>query len=384
MPLFGAIVDHTRYRRQVGAFSAFALAIVKGVEVMVGPRTWFFVALLQILSSVLYSIHITATYAYTSELTMDSAKQANYNSHYMAILYVATLVFLVEVLAISASLGADDVGTARVSQSISSLTAGPLFYFAWTHLFRDRPALNQVPPGTDLLTCGFYKVLHTSGRIRNEYRALKWLLVAVMFGEAAMSAISTVATTYMTQVLDMNSTEIGVVFFVVLAAGVPGSKFGGFLAVKLRNPLTSAKICNLFFILVTTAASLTLNGPDDKHKVVVYGILWGLGLGWLSPMHTTAFMSIMPKGSEAELMGNFLVAAQILSWLPSLVFTILNEYGIKMAFGMASLSIYFGLGIMFLVLIGDYEEAIAEGADEVELPQTSLEITAPSRLLPVE
>jgi hypothetical protein len=54
------------------------------------------------------------------------------------------------------------------------------------------------------------------------------------------------------------------------------------------------------------------------------------------------------------------VASQILSWLPPLVFTILNENGIPMALGLASLDIYFLLGIFYLVRIGNYESAVSE------------------------
>jgi MFS transporter, UMF1 family len=265
LPLFGAIVDHTQYRRAVGAYTAAGLAIIKGLEVAVGPETWFSVATLQVFTGLLFSVHCTASYAYTSELTTDSAKKAEYNTFYSVVVYVSTLIFMIEVLVLSYAFGAGDVGTARISQVISSSTSGLLFYFAWTNMFRDRPALSKVPDGMTLLECGFRKVFLTTTRIRKEYPALKWLILSIMFAESATSALVTIATTYMTQVLDMNSTDIGYVFLVVLLMGIPGSKLGGFVAVKLRNPVTSAKICDVLFIVATSLASLVLVGPDDKN-----------------------------------------------------------------------------------------------------------------------
>jgi len=86
----------------------------------------------------------------------------------------------------------------------------------------------------------------------------------------------------------------------------------------------------------------------------------GIGLGWLPPMHTTGFISIIPKGQEAEMMGMFLLCNQILAWLPPLLFTVMNENGLDMAYGMASLNIFFFLGFLFLVIMGDFAKAVQD------------------------
>lgn len=207
LPLFGSIVDHTVYRRHVGGYTAVGLTIVKGIEVTVGPRTWLFVASLQVVSSLLFYIHITASYAYISELSSDSAKQASYNTSFFIIMYVSTLVFMMEVMGLSTILGTGDVGTARVSQTVTVLTCAPCFYFAWTYLFRDRPALSQVPEGMSLLTAGFRKLLRTLRQIRAQHRALIYLMLAIAFSEAAGGALIAVSTTYMKNVLNMNANE---------------------------------------------------------------------------------------------------------------------------------------------------------------------------------
>ena len=97
MPFFGAVVDHTPFRRQVAAASAIALAAVKGIEVFVGPDTWFMVAILQVVSSILFHIHSTAAYAYTTELTDDHIGKAQYNASYNVVSYVSKFVVLIQV-----------------------------------------------------------------------------------------------------------------------------------------------------------------------------------------------------------------------------------------------------------------------------------------------
>lgn len=377
LPLFGAIVDHTNYRRQVGAYTAVGLVVVKAIETCVGPRTWFFVACLQVVSSILYNPHITATYAYTSELSSDAMEQARYNTQLIVVMYISTLFFLIEVLGVARLFHTDDVGTARISQINTSVTCAVLFAFAWTHLFRDRPALSKVPAGRSVVGSGIRKVKDTAVQIATHYRGLRWFMLSLIFADSALGALVVVSTTFLKQVLQMQATEIGSVFLVVILCGIPGSKFGGWLAVWLRDPIASAKLADVYLILVTAAASQVLTGPDRKNLALVFGGLWGIGLGWLPPMHTTGFIALIPKNQEAELMGMFLLCNQVLAWLPPLLFTVLNEAGYDMAYGLASLDIFFLMGLICRVCVGDYQRAVDEVTvaplvDEVELEERSM------------
>ena len=385
LPLFGAIVDHTPHRRQVGIWSAACLAGIKGVEIIISSQTWFFVAILQIASGALYYVHACATYAYTSELTHDHKEQTKYNTYYFIVLYVSTLLFLVEVLALAYALKANDVVTARISQAITCITSSLMFYFAWRYLFRDRPALSSVPPGSTLIGTGFQKILTSSTMIRHDFPALKWLMWAIMTSESATAALITIATTYMSHFLEMDATEIGIVFLLVLVMGIPGSKLGEILGLRY-NPVASAKACVIFFIASTTTAALVLTGPEEKRLTPIFGALWGMGLGWLHPMHSTIFITITPRGQESELMAIYLFCGQVLSWLPPLLFTILNEAGVHMSIGLASLNVFFAAGLSFLLLMGDYHVALeqarlnrdghavpqdeyaTENSDEISLP----------------
>jgi MFS-type transporter involved in bile tolerance (Atg22 family) len=364
LPLFGAIVDHTPYRRRVGIWSAVGLAAIKGVETIISARTWLFVSLLQTISGAMYFVHATVTYAYTSELTDSHMEHTKNNVYYFVVLYVSALFFLAEVLIVAFAIHTDDVGTARISQVTTCLTSSICFAFSWKWFFRERPALSAVPEGSTLLVAGFQKIAASSAMIRNKFPGLKWFMWAVISSESATAALVTIATTYMNHFLEMNATEIGVVFVLVLAMGIPGSKLGETLGLR-HNPLTSAKICVIFFILSTTAAAVILTGPQDKHLTPLFGALWGLGLGWLHPMHSTIFISISPRGQASELMALYLFCGQVFSWLPPLLFTILNEAGVRMSFGLASLNIFFVAGLIFLSLMGDYSASLERGAATV-------------------
>ena len=144
--------------------------------------------------------------------------------------------------------GLGDVGTARVALRTTCAVSGAAFYFSWTYLFRDRPALSRVPTGISLLGCGFQKVLQTTVRIQSRYPALLWLMSSIAFAEAAATALISIAITYLKEVLEMDSTEIGLVFLTVLLAGIPGSKFAANLSMRGWNPIQNLIVCNLLFV----------------------------------------------------------------------------------------------------------------------------------------
>ena len=172
-----------------------------------------------------------------------------------------------------------------------------------------------------------------------------------------MSGMATIAITYLKEVLEMSANEISLVFLVVLITGIPGSYLGGYLSIRFASPILSGIICSLGIIVVTTAASFVLTGPETKHMALLFSSLWGIGLGWLSPVDLTIFMNLMPNDSRTEFMGIMILAAGILSFLPALVFTVLNEAGFNMAWGLASLNLYFTSAILCWTQIGDYDLA---------------------------
>jgi hypothetical protein len=218
LPLIGSMVDHTPYRKQLGVWTAAALVVTKGLEFMISSQTWEVVAALQIVSALLFYSHITSSYAYISELSPIPTVQASYNSTFFMILYASTLIFMIEVMVVSSIWSStissyfgmaqlDDVGTARVSQTMTVLTCAPCFALAWTKLFRNRPPASRIPPGMTVVSAGYRQLYRTARKLQSHYPALTMLLCAISLSEAASGALIAVSTTYMKNVLRMNAKE---------------------------------------------------------------------------------------------------------------------------------------------------------------------------------
>ena len=196
LPFIGSVMDHTNHRRVIGAGSAYGLVTIKVME-YVGlsstvqsmiPNIWFGIAILQIVASVTFYTHLTAAYAYLSELSSVPQEQSHYNTSLFVIMYGSTLVFMVEVLVLSSLFqsyssdsssssssggggdndgGGDDVGTAQIALFITILTCAACFHYSWTYYFPDTAAKKVVPLHQSVYSAGFYTL----------YRTLKQLLL---------------------------------------------------------------------------------------------------------------------------------------------------------------------------------------------------------------
>ena len=65
-------------------------------------------------------------------------------------------------------------------------------------------------------------------------------------------------------------------------------------------------------------------------------------------------------------MGIYLFAGQILLWMPSLIFTVLNENGVNMRIGIASVGVSFLVALLAFFLMGDYDEAVLAVEEPVD------------------
>ena len=77
-----------------------------------------------------------------------------------------------------------------------------------------------------------------------------------------------------------------------------------------------------------------------------------------------AAVMIIPEGQSAEYMGIYLFWGQVLTWLPPLVFTSLNEAGVSQRIALATQDVYFLIGLVAYCFMGNYRDAVdtAQGA----------------------
>ena len=359
MPFMGAIIDYTNYRLKLGRFLTVTYCCLLFPQIFISSETWFAIAIIQIAVAFIGWGQTMLTYAYLPELTDDAELLNKYSSNFTVVQFGSMVTYLAAVVGVSfaAGLADDSVATARIGQSVSFVVASVTLSYAWS-LFRPRPSTRDLPAGQSLWTSGFKQVWHTSVKIYKHYKALKWFYVSVAFADAAMYSLATIAVTYLTNQLQFTSLENGIAILVMLIASVPGGVLAGWCTARFHNPIWTSIASVTIMAVNTLVVGIVLQKPGQQIATYILAAGWGLGTGWKWTADRLLSSTIIPTGQDAELMGMYLFAGQVITWVPPLVFTGLNEAGVSQRIGIISLDVFFVISGIAYLLMGSYKEAI--------------------------
>ena len=360
LPFMGAIVDYTPYRLQAGRWLSVVFCVMLFPQIFLNDNTWFAVALLQIGVAFSGWAQTMVTYAYLPELSGSQKRLNEYTQSFTIISFTSMLLYLTLIVGVSYSLDLGDVDTARVGQTVSFVISCALLYVSWFRLFKARPAAHSLPEGTTLWTAGFVQVYRTVKRISRSYKSLMWFYLSVAFIDAGVNSLVTITITYLTDTLLFTSEENGITIICVLLGSIPGGLIAGKSSHWKLNPIQSSILATSILLLNTIAAASFLHGPGQQLETYLIAGIWGLGSGWKWTIDRLLASTLIPMGQDAELMGLYLFSGQILTWLPPLLFTILNELGVSQQVGIGSMFFWFLLGLAALCMMGDYRSAVIE------------------------
>lgn len=338
MPITGVILDFTPYRRMVGILFSIIFTIIQGIQIGIGPNTWFAMAILQAMAGVCFTVVMMTSLAYLPEIceVVGQAKHSAYTARFTAKQFSSQACFLVLLGALSFGLGisTDSVRTARLSQAMNVGFIIVLFALGWKCM-PSRPASRDLPQGQKcLILYGLRQNFRTAISIHREYKkGLQWYLLATVFAQSSVGALTTVAVVYLSSEVGLNATDISLFFFVVLIGTVPGAKFATVVA-KRTNPNTSWQMSMICLFVTLVIGAFTLGDAPNKYLSLIWGFFVGAMLGWFYPTENLFFSCVLPKGQEAEIAGFRVYCSMILSWLPPMVFSILVEIGVDAKWGM--------------------------------------------------
>ena len=361
MPLTGAIVDFTPYRRTIGLGSAILISVIQAIQIGTTENTWFYMSILQAIAGWLTQVQVLSQYAYYPEVAREvgEVKMNSIVNTWSVTQFVTQEMFLIVIVGLGFALDLDSVQTGQLSQLIQSVVLFVTTYKSWWSTITIRPPSHNLPQGRSLWTEGFLQNWRTFLSVNKNYKkSLRWFLLAVVFSEAGATAIIPVTITFLTGELGYDGSEIGLTFVIAILFSIGGTFLGKAITNKL-NPLQSWKLSNLALGLATAAGSFLLT-EDAKFLGYVFGGVLGLIQGWFYPAESLFFSMILPKGQEAELTGFYIYCTQILVWFPPMVFSLLVESGTEQRFGMLSMMSFQLLGIAILSCCGPWEELLEE------------------------
>jgi UMF1 family MFS transporter len=363
MPIFGAVIDHTEHRRLMGVISGLIAVAAVGAQISISQSTWFFVLWMDAIGGFSLLVHAANTFAYLPDLTLDYGILSHYTSRInirqfgIQFVYLSVVIIIGQVRELDRTIESS-VQTAKDSAGLAFGIGFVCIGYAWTFLFRRRPALSKVPEDSNLFNTGFRQVAKTSKKIWKDYHALKWFMISLLWSpEAGAGVIQSIAVTFLTVVMRFSGLEIAKTNLILIAANVPGSLFSKWCCAKI-NPLNSYRGGLLLLTASVAAACAVFEGPENRDAVYGFSAAWGFAMGWTYPSQRVLLVSLIPKGQETEMMGLFTFMGQILGWLPPLLFTILNENGIDQRWGLALIPMFCSLALLCTLPMGSYQDAI--------------------------
>jgi len=373
LPVVGAIVDFTPHRKLVGLVSGVIQISFIFAQIFISEANWFLMTILQVFSAFTGWIHTLVVFAYLPELTEDENLLVSWTANFHMLQYISLVLFLLYMLGVLYATGynGNDILSTRIASISSFVIVSPCYLLTWTKLMKRRNAFHSLT-GHSLWTVGFIKVYRTSNMLRTRFRSVLWFFVNVALVEAAQQSIATISLTYMTDTLQMTSSENGIAILLLFLFGILGTVIGK-ISVKCINPIHSNQICQVMTGLNTGMAALVLWGPGQQLRAYIVASIWGIGAGWKNTVERYTVTQIIPKGQDTELMGFYLFSSQILVWMPTLFFTIMNEHGVNQRVSILVLIAFFLGGLMSLWMMGSYEEAVRLASEGECMNQDSVE-----------
>jgi MFS-type transporter involved in bile tolerance (Atg22 family) len=163
--------------------------------------------------------------------------------------------------------------------------------------------------------------------------------------------------TFLSDKLEFEGMEIGIAATIMLVCSIPGGWAAGRVT-KWSEPITSSKF-SLFVVIINTAtAAAVLTGPERKNYAYIFTGIWGFASAWKFTSDRMLVSLIIPGGQNVEMMGFYLFSGLVLSWVPPLVFTALNEVGVSQRIGLATLDVYYLAGLLCYFLMGSFRAAV--------------------------
>lgn len=231
--------------------------------------------------------------------------------------------------------------------------------WCWT-LMPTRPRKHRLPEGHSLLVAGFRQNYNTCILIWKHYKTgLRWFLISTVFGDASASAVGTTAVVFLNGNLKLTAFQIGFFFECSLVGVVFGTKIGA-MVTNYSNPKISLILSELGLALSVVIGVWAVQGVVVKELTYMWGFSIGIFLGWFYPAENIFFSLCVPKNQETELSGFYGQSSQVLGWFPPLVFTIMVQSNISLAWALTVVASIFLISVFFLCMCGPWEKIIEE------------------------
>ena len=220
--------------------------------------------------------------------------------------------------------GWDSVTLARFAQALSVAAGGPTLFFAYHKRYPTVKAAKVLPEGSSLYSAGVKELWTTIVDLGKTEPAVQRFLFTIIFLDASVGGFTNLAIIYLSQQLQLSSTEIVIFILINLLSNPIGVFVHKKLARKVGHKKNFCIMIGAWIVLTILFISL-IAGPEQRYGAYAFAVLYGYAFGHYYPSTNGYFVSLVPKERATELWGWNIFAGVVLSWVPPLIFTSVNE-----------------------------------------------------------
>jgi MFS-type transporter involved in bile tolerance (Atg22 family) len=361
LPVVGAWIDTTDWRRQVFLFGGLGCGVATALGSILGPNyVWVGGLFFTVITAILYETTFLGLAPYLSEVAGSDEERGLLAGLRQGASLSAQFAFSVIVGGGALAAAMADIPAAifgNIAVLVWMVIAIPI---AASH-FRDREA--TVKRSENAVVYAFKELWHTFLAARKYPQTFLFLLMH-MFASSGVGSIITQLATYGVAQLGMGSTEILILVLVILISAIPASiMYAKCCANRIRPKIIQIATVLWFIIFVVyfstavTSKKKADNGFSEHFELAVVGsIMVGIGFGLWYSLNLAHFMKIIPANKKTEFTGLFSAIGYLPRFAPPLLYAALVEATNAHTIAFLSLGLWFLIGLGFLMCI-DFERA---------------------------
>ena len=157
----------------------------------------------------------------------------------------------------------------------------------------------------------------------------------------------------------MSATEIIIFIMVNLATNPIGIILHRTLARQVGHK--RSYVGSIAYTLIMTPIMIgTVYSPQQTNLAYFFSVMIGISYGWYYPSSNGYYVSLVPEEKVVELWGLNSFCSVILSWVPPIIFTVLNETTGNMRVGWIGVIIFEIIGLaVSLTIPGKMDSSIS-------------------------
>jgi len=344
LPLFGAMADYGRRKRELLGTLAYIGAISTGLMYFLGGERYLLGCLLFLGANFTFGASIVIYNSFLPEIAppeeRDKVSSKGWGLGYLGggILLALNLVLFWQ----AESLGISEGHAVRISLASAGIWWA-LFTIIPLRYLRNRGPQKSPPPGRSQVGEAVRQLIHTFSQIRNYPQTLLFLVAYLIYNDGIQTVISMAA--------QFGREEMGLPIK-VLTSAILLTQFVAFFG-AIGFEYLARWIGNKEAVMVSLAIWLAtlvwiyLGVRTATHFYLAAGVI-GVVLGGSQALSRSIYTFMIPKGQEAEYFSVYEISEKGTSWLGPLLLGLALQWTGSFRLAILSLIVFFVIGLLLL------------------------------------